>query len=107
MKSIIVSVAVAAGLMVAGSAMAADFDLAKCNACHANKIAPAFKDVAAAYGTADALATAMKGGLKVEDRKVANAAGSKWKAQVGTMTGQVGLFKGKEDAAAKAIFAAK
>ncbi len=109
MKTIIAAVAVA-GLMVAGNVMAADaaFDLGKCNSCHANKIAPTFKEVAAAYGSADALATVMKNGFKVEDRKVA-AKDAKWgsKTNTGTMTSQAGLFKGKEDAAAKAIFAAK
>ena len=56
MKSIIVSMVAAAGLMVAGSALAADMpDLAKknnCTACHAidkKGVGPAFKDVAAKY----------------------------------------------------------
>ncbi|MFZ2302033.1 MAG: c-type cytochrome [Gallionella sp.] len=56
MKSIIVSMVAAAGLMVAGSALAADMpDLAKknnCTACHAidkKVVGPAFKDVAAKY----------------------------------------------------------
>ena len=107
MKSIITAVAVA-GLMVAGNAMAADaaFDLGKCNACHKTGVGPAYKDIAAAYGKADALAAVMKGGLKVEERKVA-AGNDKWKKAAATMTGQVGLFKGKEDAAAAAVFAAK
>lgn len=104
MKSIITAVAVA-GLMVAGNAMAADFDLAKCNACHKTGVGPAFKDVVAAYGSADKLAAVMKDGFKVEDRKVA-AGNEKWKKAAATMTGQAGLFKGQEDAAAKAVFAA-
>lgn len=55
MKSIIVSMAVAAGLMVAGSAMAVDMPAegkAKCGACHAidkKVVGPAWKDVAAKY----------------------------------------------------------
>lgn len=56
MKSIIVNMAVAAGLMVAGSAMAADMpEVAKknnCVACHAidkKVVGPSWKDVAAKY----------------------------------------------------------
>lgn len=55
MKSIIVSMAVAAGLMVAGSAMAADMPAegkAKCAACHnvdSKKVGPAWTDVAKKY----------------------------------------------------------
>lgn len=61
MKSILVSMIAAAGLMVAGSAMAADMPAdgkAKCGACHkidAKLVGPAWKDVAAKYkGNADA-----------------------------------------------------
>ena len=55
MKSIIVSMAVAAGLMVAGSAMAVDMPAegkAKCSACHnvdSKKVGPAWMDVAKKY----------------------------------------------------------
>ena len=56
MKSIIVSLAVAAGLMVAGSAMAADMpEVAKknnCTACHAidkKVVGPSWNDVAKKY----------------------------------------------------------
>jgi cytochrome c len=55
MKSIIVSVAVAAGLMVAGSAMAdAPKEASVCAACHntgksGGAVGPAWKDVAAKY----------------------------------------------------------
>lgn len=56
MKSILVSMTVAAGLMVAGSAMAADLpDLAKkngCAACHAidkKLVGPAFADISKKY----------------------------------------------------------
>jgi cytochrome c len=56
MKSIIVSMIAAAGLMAAGSAMATDMpDVAKknnCTACHAvdkKVVGPAWKDVSAKY----------------------------------------------------------
>lgn len=56
MKSIVISMAVAAGLMVAGSAMATDMPaVAKknnCAACHKidkKAVGPAWKDVAAKY----------------------------------------------------------
>ncbi len=64
MKSIIVSVVAAAGLMVAGSALAADMPAAgkaKCGACHAidkKLVGPAYNDVAAKYkGNKDAVST--------------------------------------------------
>lgn len=64
MKSIIVSTFAAAGLMVAGSVLAADMpDLAKksgCTACHAidkKVVGPSWTDVAKKYkGDADAVA---------------------------------------------------
>lgn len=73
MKSIIVNMTVAAGLMVAGSAMAADMpDVAKknnCVACHAidkKVVGPAWKDVAAKYKgdktAADKLSAKVKAG---------------------------------------------
>ncbi len=55
MKSIIVSMVAAAGLMVAGSALAADMPAegkAKCAACHAidkKVVGPSFNDIAAKY----------------------------------------------------------
>ncbi|MFA6970258.1 MAG: c-type cytochrome [Gallionella sp.] len=55
MKSIIVSMTVAAGLMVAGSAMAVDMPAvgkAKCGACHAidkKVVGPSWNDVAKKY----------------------------------------------------------
>jgi cytochrome c len=56
MKSIIVSMVAAAGLMVAGSALAADMpDIAKksnCTACHAidkKVVGPAFADISKKY----------------------------------------------------------
>lgn len=56
MKSIVVSMTVAAGLMIAGSAMAADMpDVAKknnCTACHAidkKVVGPSFMDVSKKY----------------------------------------------------------
>lgn len=109
MKSIVVSIAVAAGLMVAGSAMAGDFSTGACKACHAvgkDTVGPDWKTVADKYGDAKALAAVFKSGFKVEDRKVA-AADEKWKKQAAVMTGQFGtLIKGHEDEAADALFAA-
>ncbi|MEW5904649.1 MAG: c-type cytochrome [Pseudomonadota bacterium] len=62
MKSIVVSMIAAAGLMVAGSAMATDMPaVAKknnCTACHAvdkKVVGPAWKDVAAKYKGQDAM----------------------------------------------------
>lgn len=74
MKSIIVNMFAAAGLMVAGSALAADMPAegkAKCGACHAidkKLVGPAFNDVAAKYkGDKDAAskmaANITKGGM--------------------------------------------
>ena len=62
MKSIIVSMIAAAGLMVAGSALAVDMPAAgkaKCGACHAvdkKLVGPSYNDVAAKYkGDKDAV----------------------------------------------------
>lgn len=55
MKSVIVSIVAAAGLVIAGSALAADMPevgKTKCGSCHAvdrKVMGPAFKDVAAKY----------------------------------------------------------
>ncbi|MDO9010716.1 MAG: c-type cytochrome [Gallionella sp.] len=77
MKSIVVSMTVAAGLMIAGSAMAADMpDVAKknnCTACHAidkKVVGPSFMDVSKKYkgdATAEAklIAKVSKGGAGV------------------------------------------
>jgi len=73
MKSIIVSMVAAAGLMVAGSALAVDMPgsgKAKCGACHAidkKMVGPSYNDVAAKYkGDKDAVsklvASITKGG---------------------------------------------
>lgn len=67
MKSIVISMTVAAGLMVAGSAMATDMPaVAKknnCTACHAvdkKVVGPAWKDIAAKYkGNDEAFATTL------------------------------------------------
>ena len=105
MKSIIVSMLAAAGLMVAGSAMA--FDTAPCKACHAvgkDVVGPDWAVVAKDYGSADALAKVFKGGFKVEDRKVAGS-NEKWKKQAAMMTNIYNTnIKGHEDDAAKALF---
>ena len=75
MKSIIVSMVAAAGLMVAGSAMATDMPaVAKknnCTACHAvdkKVVGPAWKDVAAKY-KGDAAMFAADGKLATKIKK--------------------------------------
>ena len=109
MKSIIVSMFVAAGLMVAGSAMAGDFNTGACKACHAvgkDVVGPDWATVAKAYGDEKTLAAVFKSGFKAEDRKVAGS-NDKWKKQEAVMTGQFStLIKGHEDDAAAALFAA-
>jgi cytochrome c551/c552 len=109
MKSIVVSVALAAGLMVAGSAMAGTFSTGSCKACHAvgkDVVGPDWKVVAEKYGDAKTLAGVFKSGFKPEDRRVA-ASNPKFKAQEAIMTGQFNsLIKGHEDDAAEALFAA-
>jgi cytochrome c len=73
MKSIIVSVIAAAGLVIAGSAAAADMPpegKAKCGACHAidkKVVGPSFNDIAAKYkgdkeGASKIAANVTKGG---------------------------------------------
>jgi len=88
---------------------AVSFDTHKCKACHSvkrKKVGPAWKDVAVAYGSAEALARVFKAGFKVADRKLI-AAQPKWKHNAGMMTAQFNrLIKGHEDAAAQALFAA-
>lgn len=107
MKSIVVSIALAAGLMVAGSAMA--FSTGACKACHKvdkDVVGPAWKTVAEKYGDAKTLAAVFKAGFKPADRKVA-ASNPKWKSMEALMTGQFNnLIKGHEDEAAHALFAA-
>jgi len=97
---------VAAGLMTI-SATASAFSTAPCKACHAidkDVVGPAWKTVAEAYGSADALAAVFKSGFKVEDRKLAGS-DPKWKAKAALMTPQFNtLIKGHEDEAAKALF---
>ena len=81
MKSIIVSMVAAAGLMVAGSALAADMPAegkAKCGACHALDkagVGPSYNDIAAKY----------KGDAGAVDKLVANI----------TKGGEFGFKKGK------------
>jgi len=83
------------------------FNAKKCKACHSvakNKVGPAWKDVAEAYGSADALAAVFKSGFHVSERKVI-AANSKWKGKAGMMTAQYKkLIKDNPDGAAKALF---
>ncbi|MDX8379659.1 MAG: cytochrome C [Gallionella sp.] len=108
MKSIVLSVVLASGLMVAGSAMA--FSTGACKACHAvshDVVGPAWKTVAKEYGNAKTLAGVFKAGFKPADRKVAVANPKKWKNMEALMTGQFkNLIKGHEDEAAAALFAA-
>lgn len=98
----------AAGLM-ASSMTASAFSTGACAACHKidkDAVGPAWKTVAEKYGNEETLAKTFKAGFKVEDRKVAGSIG-KWKSQAAIMTGQYNsLIKGKEDDAAKALFAA-
>ncbi len=93
--------------MVAMKANIKPFNAKKCKACHSvakNKVGPAWKDVAAAYGSADALAAVFKSGFNVSDRKVITA-NSKWKGKAGMMTAQYKkLIKSNPDGAAKALF---
>ncbi len=107
MKKALIIAAVASIGMMGVATEASAFNVKKCKACHAvakNKVGPAWKDVAAAYGSADALAAVFKGGFKVGDRKMIQANG-KWKGKAGLMTGQFKhLIKGHEDEAAKALF---
>jgi cytochrome c len=79
MKSIIVSMITAAGLMVAGSAMAADMpELAKksgCTACHAidkKVVGPAWMDVSKAYNSVGATGTAVDAKAYQATQKVAD-----------------------------------
>ncbi len=91
------------------AAVAGDFNVKPCKSCHAvnkTRVGPAWKDVAAAYGTPEALARAFKAGFKVSDRKLASA-DPKWKRKATLMTGTFKrLIRGHEDAAAQALFAA-
>ena len=109
MKSMILSMMVAAGLMVAGSAMAGEFSTGACKACHAvgkDVVGPDWKTVAEKYGDAKTLAAVFKSGFKVEDRRVAQS-NEKFKKQAALMTSQYNsLIKGHEDEAAAALFAA-
>ena len=80
MKSIIVSMITAAGLMVAGSAMAADMpELAKksgCTACHAidkKVVGPAWMDVSKAYNSNGATTTGKKVADILKEHNAANA----------------------------------
>lgn len=100
---------VAAAGLLAISTSASAFSTAPCKACHAidhDVVGPAWKRVAAKYGSEAALAKVFKEGFKVEDRKIASTE-PKFKNQAVIMTGQFkALIKGHEDEAAKALFAA-
>lgn len=108
MKKSLKLLVTAAGLM-AISVSANAFNTAPCKACHsvaADKVGPAWKDVAKAYGSADALAAVFKSGFKDADRKILNS-NPKFKGKGMVMTPQFNtLIKGHEDDAAKALFSA-
>ena len=79
MKSIIISMVTAAGLIVAGSAMAEDMPaLAKksgCTACHTIEkklVGPAWRDVSKAYNKVGATGTAVDPKAYQESKKVAD-----------------------------------
>ena len=100
---------VAAAGLLAISVSASAFETKPCKACHAidkDVVGPAWKKVAEAYGSPEALAAVFKAGFKVEDRKIASSE-EKFKKQAAVMTGQFNtLIKGHEDDAANALFAA-
>ena len=106
-KSVTLSVTTAG--LIAISATASAFSTAPCKACHAidhDVVGPAWKTVAEAYGSADALAAVFKSGFKVEDRKIANS-DPKYKSKAALMTPMFNSqIKGHEDEAAKALFEA-
>ncbi len=106
-KALVLAAACALGLGVAMPAQAGGFNVKRCKACHAvnkDKAGPAWKKVAEAYGSAEALAAVFKSGFKVEDRKMIQKE-PKWKSKAGLMTGQYKkMIKGHEDEAAKALF---
>ena len=106
MKKSLKLLAVAVGLL-AVSATASAFDTKPCKACHQidkDVVGPAWKKVADAYGSPEALAAVFKAGFKPEDRKIGNS-DPKFKKQEAVMTAQFKtLIKGHEDEAAKALF---
>jgi len=112
MKKVMMIAATAAfvlgtGVVAPVDASAGTFNVKKCKTCHAvgkKKVGPAWKDVATAYGSADALAEVFKSGFKKDDRKVI-ASNDKWKSKAGMMTSQYKrMIVGHEDEAAKALF---
>lgn len=109
MKTSMKLVAAAAGLAMSISAVAGGFDLTPCKSCHAidqDTVGPSFASITKAYGNAKALAKVFKSGFKPADRKIAESS-ARWKGQSAIMTGQYDtLIKGKDEAAAKAVFAA-
>lgn len=98
---------IATGLMVI-SAMASGFSTDLCKNCHAVDhvvVGPAWKAVAAAYGSPQALAKVFKSGFKVEDRKFASDPAFRSKVSIMSLMYMTHI-KGHEDDAAKALFAA-
>lgn len=105
-KLLIVAVAATVG-MISMSTTASAFNTKKCSACHSidkNKVGPAWKDVAKAYGDEATLAKVFESGFAVKDRHIASKE-AKWKHKAGLMTSQFKhLIKGKEKEAAHALF---
>ena len=106
MKKVLVFAIAIVGLMsVATTANA--FEAGKCKACHSvdkDKLGPAWKSIAAAYGDEATLAKVFAGGFDVKDRKLASS-DAKWKGKAGLMTSQFNsLIKGHEKEAAHALF---
>jgi cytochrome c551/c552 len=89
------------------STTASAFNTGKCQACHniaTDKVGPAWKTVAAAYGDEATLAKVFESGFAVKDRHIAGKE-AKWKSKAGLMTMQFRhLIKGHEKEAAHALF---
>ncbi|MDD4962567.1 MAG: c-type cytochrome [Gallionella sp.] len=111
MKSIIVSVAVAAGLMVAGGAMADEGEAifkANCMACHGTGVGPKPAEIAAAYnGDKAALKTFLT--VKGTAAKVAKFASkaATMQSQIDTVVKGKVVTPGKTDAVVDYLIAAK
>jgi cytochrome c551/c552 len=93
--------------MMSMSTNANAFNTKRCSACHNidhDKVGPAWKTVAKAYGDEATLAKVFEDGFKVSDRKVAGSI-AKWKHKAGLMTAQYNhLIKGHGKEAAHALF---
>jgi len=96
-----------AGVMAPANANAGTFKVSKCKTCHAvgkKKVGPAWKDVAAAYGSPEKLQAAFEAGFGNDVREYLKA-NSKWKSKAGMMKSPFKKYiKGNEAVAAKALF---